>query len=219
MLNMRSIDEVTAAARIRDAALARFPVDGFEGTTVRAIAEDAGVSPALVIHHFGSKDGLRRACDEYVIARIRETKTEAIESNSLTEPSTMQSGLAMAGPLIRYLAWALASGSDQAARLFDDLVAESTRLLELAVEHGAMRAGPDPLARTAVQLAMQMGTFVMHEHLGRVLDVDPLSEEGVARIARATLELFSGAMFPPGKAEAMLAALDAAANGKETNDG
>ncbi|HSJ36355.1 MAG TPA: TetR family transcriptional regulator [Acidimicrobiia bacterium] len=216
---MRSIDETTAAARIRDAALARFPVDGFEGTTVRAIAEDAGVSAALVIHHFGSKEGLRQACDEYVIARIGQTKTEAIESKTLTDPSTMQSGLRMAGPLIKYLAWALASGSDQAARVFDDLVAESTRLLELAVEHGAMHPGPDPLARTAVQLAMQMGTFVMHEHLGRVLGVDPMSEEGVARIARATLELFSGAMFPPGRAEEMLAALEAAANRKEEHDG
>ncbi|MEX1037720.1 MAG: helix-turn-helix domain-containing protein, partial [Acidimicrobiia bacterium] len=55
---MRSVDgDLTAEARIRDAALARFPRDGFEGTTMRAIAEDAGVSAALVVHHYGSKEG------------------------------------------------------------------------------------------------------------------------------------------------------------------
>jgi hypothetical protein len=32
---------------------------------------DAAVSPALVVHHFGSKDGLRQASDEYVLDAIR----------------------------------------------------------------------------------------------------------------------------------------------------
>lgn len=222
ILNVRSATpDVTAAARIRQAALNRFPRDGFEATTVRAIAEDAGVSPGLVIHHFGSKEGLRRACDRYVVDQIRQTKQDAIESGRLGDPQMMQAGFAMAGPLMRYLAWALSSGSDAAAALFDDLVAESARLLELAARHGALDPGPDPTARTAVQLAMQMGTLLMMDHLGRTLGVDPFSTEGIMRISRATLELFSGAMFPPGKADEMLAALDRAIadTRKETNDG
>jgi len=40
-LNMRS--DLTARARIRDAALARFGADGVAATTVRAVAADAGV--------------------------------------------------------------------------------------------------------------------------------------------------------------------------------
>ncbi|HJE59178.1 MAG TPA: TetR/AcrR family transcriptional regulator, partial [Nocardiopsis listeri] len=51
-------DDLTARARIRDAALTRFGQEGF-GVSVRAIAEEAGVSPGLVIHHFGSKEKLR----------------------------------------------------------------------------------------------------------------------------------------------------------------
>ena len=57
---MRSAD-LTAAARIRDAAIEQFGEHGF-GVGLRTIAEAAGVSAALVIHHFGSKDGLRKAC-------------------------------------------------------------------------------------------------------------------------------------------------------------
>jgi len=59
ILNMRSVDDLTAAARIRDAAIERFGEQGFS-VGLRPIAEAAGVSAALVIHHFGSKDGLRR---------------------------------------------------------------------------------------------------------------------------------------------------------------
>ena len=48
---------------------------------MRAVAAEAGVSPALVIHHFGSKDALRAACDEHVLRVIREAETEAFASS------------------------------------------------------------------------------------------------------------------------------------------
>ena len=208
---MRSVDgDLTAEARIRDAALARFPREGFEGTTMRAIAEDAGVSPALVVHHYESKEGLRRACDSYVIERIHTVKGEAIESDSLTDPSVMAGGFQIAEPLMRYLGWALTTDSDAAARLFDEMVDESVRLVMLAEEHGAMVAGPDVRTRSVVMLSMQMGALAMRDHLHRALDMDPFSVEGVMAISRATLELFSGAMFAPGQAEAMREALEVA---------
>ena len=208
---MRSVDgDLTAEARIRDAALARFPREGFEGTTMRAIAEDAGVSPALVVHHYESKEGLRRACDSYVIERIHTVKGEAIESHSLTDPSVMAGGFQIAEPLMRYLGWALTTDSDAAARLFDEMVDESVRLVMLAEEHGAMVAGPDVRTRSVVMLSMQMGALAMRDHLHRALDMDPFSVEGVMAISRATLELFSGAMFAPGQAEAMREALEVA---------
>jgi AcrR family transcriptional regulator len=45
MLTMRSrfSEDLTTRARIRDAALARFPADGFGGTTIGAVAAEAGV--------------------------------------------------------------------------------------------------------------------------------------------------------------------------------
>ncbi|MGH3913322.1 MAG: TetR family transcriptional regulator [Pseudonocardiaceae bacterium] len=41
-----------------DAARIEFTQRGYEGATVRAIAQRAGVDPAMVNHWFGSKDGL-----------------------------------------------------------------------------------------------------------------------------------------------------------------
>lgn len=43
---------------IRDAAARRFSEEGFQSATVRAIAADAGVDPALVMHYFGTKQQL-----------------------------------------------------------------------------------------------------------------------------------------------------------------
>ena len=46
------------AARILSAAREAFANTGLAGTTMRAVARDADVDPALVYHYFGSKDGL-----------------------------------------------------------------------------------------------------------------------------------------------------------------
>ncbi|MEU8153118.1 TetR family transcriptional regulator [Micromonospora sp. NPDC048986] len=45
-------------ARIAEAARELFLKHGYPGTTVRAIAAAAGVDPALINYHFGSKQGL-----------------------------------------------------------------------------------------------------------------------------------------------------------------
>ena len=68
ILNMSSVadeGDLTAKATIRNAALRLFAERGHDAVTVREIAAAAGVSPALVVHHFGSKDGLRAAVDGY----------------------------------------------------------------------------------------------------------------------------------------------------------
>lgn len=53
----RPAGENTRAALL-DAASVEFIERGFDGTTVRAIAQRAGVDPAMVNHWFGGKDGL-----------------------------------------------------------------------------------------------------------------------------------------------------------------
>jgi AcrR family transcriptional regulator len=55
--------DLTARARIREAALRHFAEEGYQGATIRAIAGTAGVSPGLLRHHFGSKEELRAACE------------------------------------------------------------------------------------------------------------------------------------------------------------
>ena len=54
-------------ADILAAARQRFGSDGYERTTLRAIAGDVGVDPALVIRYFGSKQQLFAAAAEFTL--------------------------------------------------------------------------------------------------------------------------------------------------------
>ena len=54
-------------AAIVAAARARFGAHGFDRTTIRAVAGDAGVDPALVIRYFGNKAGLFAAASRIEI--------------------------------------------------------------------------------------------------------------------------------------------------------
>src|SRR3954451_10368560 len=56
MTGRRRSDETRAA--ILAAARRHFAADGFERTTIRAIAADAGIDPSMVMRYYGSKDGL-----------------------------------------------------------------------------------------------------------------------------------------------------------------
>jgi AcrR family transcriptional regulator len=198
MLTMRSVgnEDLTTRARIRDAALARFPIDGFGATTIRAIASDAGVSPALVVHHFGSKEGLREACDHFVVARFRETKLAAMEEGNVFDPGFAATALQMAQPLLRYFGWALSRNHPAAGELFDEMVREGLEVTRIAIEKGMIHDSPDLERRTAVQMSLNLGMLVMHAHLERNTGVDVLSAEGIAELTPTLFEIFGG-MFKP----------------------
>jgi AcrR family transcriptional regulator len=53
--------------KILAAARSQFSGAGFEGTTVRGIAGEARVDPALVIHYFGSKEAVFLAAVEFPV--------------------------------------------------------------------------------------------------------------------------------------------------------
>jgi AcrR family transcriptional regulator len=67
-------------ARILDAAARVFGADGYERTTIRAVAAAAGVDAGLVMHYFGSKQELyRRVIDAAPVPEVRGTPAEAAE--------------------------------------------------------------------------------------------------------------------------------------------
>jgi AcrR family transcriptional regulator len=153
-------EDLTARARIRDAAVECFGQYGFD-VTVRAIAERAGVSPGLVLHHFGSKAGLREACDEHVRRSIREAKTEAITSH---EQQTILHQLAEVeeySGLFGYVLRTMQAGGPMAAALFEHMVEDIEEYLAKGEEAGTIRPSRDPRARARWLAANSMGTITM----------------------------------------------------------
>ncbi|MGH3542523.1 MAG: TetR/AcrR family transcriptional regulator, partial [Mycobacterium sp.] len=61
---MRRTSEETKAA-ILAAARERFGAAGYQAATIRAIAADAGVDPAMVMRYYGAKDKLFAAAAEF----------------------------------------------------------------------------------------------------------------------------------------------------------
>lgn len=63
----RSRGEITRE-NILVAARARFAADGYERSTIRVIAADAGIDPALVMRYFGNKESLFAEAAEFDLA-------------------------------------------------------------------------------------------------------------------------------------------------------
>jgi AcrR family transcriptional regulator len=63
-------------ADILAAAQQRFGSDGYERTTLRAVAADVGIDPALVVRYFGSKQDLFAAAAEFTLDLPDLTKVE-----------------------------------------------------------------------------------------------------------------------------------------------
>ena len=166
-----SPDDRTTRARIRDAAIACFAEYGVTGTTARKVATTAGVSPGLVIHHFGTMDGLRSACDEHVALTIRDYKQAAIDEGPNLDVLAALRG-ATEAPLMGYLAAVLGDDSSIVNRLVDDLVSDAEGYIEHGVDTGMVRPSPNPGGRAAVLTLWSLGALVMHRHLKRILGVD-----------------------------------------------
>jgi len=157
---MRSAD-LTATAKIRDAAIDQFGRHGFT-VSVRAIAEAAGVSAALVIHHFGSKEGLRRACDEFVAEEIRSSKSDAMRS---TDPGTWFAAMAEIesyAPIMAYLVRSLHSGGELANTLWRRMIDNAESYLDEGVRAGTLKPSRDPKARARFLAINNGGGFLLY---------------------------------------------------------
>lgn len=168
-------DAILAAAR------RQFAERGFRETTVRAVAAEAGVNPALVHHYFGSKDGLFVAALDLPVNPV-DVLQQLLSAGPRAEfgerfvrlflrlwrdPATGQSLQA----LLRS-----ATGTEQGAARIRSLAEE------VLLEHAAAALGV-PKLRVAVAMSHLVGLVLA----ATVLRIEPLAsadeEELVALIA------------------------------------
>lgn len=159
---MRSAsDDRTAIARIRDAAIDQWGQRGFN-VGLRTIAESAGVSAALVIHHFGSKDGLRKACDDYIAEEIRQSKSESIQSSDPASWFAQMAEIESYAPMMAYLVRSLQSGSDLAKAFWQRMIDNVELYIEDGVRAGTIKPSRDPKARARFLGMAGGGGFMMY---------------------------------------------------------
>ncbi|WP_433294646.1 TetR/AcrR family transcriptional regulator [Pseudonocardia sp. CA-142604] len=197
--------DLTARARIRDAALLHFGEHGFDRATIRGIAETAGVSSGLVRHHFGSKQALREACDAHLASVIRRLNDQVRSDYTTSRVNHVAGARAAMAPYQRYMARALAEGS--ATALFDVMVELSEQWLAEADAARPDPPGVDRHTRAAVITAMALSVPVLHEHLSRAIGVEVFSPDGDLLLARTLIDIYSHAMLSTEDAAKILAAL------------
>ncbi len=166
--------ETSTRDRIRDAAVVRFASSGF-GASVRAIAVDAGVSPALVIHHFGSKDKLRAVCDDHVLAWIADTKRANMvqaSSGHLIEILTRADEFA---PYIGYVLRSLQAGGAVASAFVENMIEDAEQYTAEAVGQGIVRPSRDERARVRYLVLSTMGALLLSVTLDPPSDPEDVS--------------------------------------------
>jgi AcrR family transcriptional regulator len=158
---MRSADDLTATARIRDAAIEQFGEHGFD-VGVRAIAKAAGVSPGLVNHHFGSKDGLHKACDEYVAELVRTSKSESLKASDPAAWFAAMAEIEDFAPSMAYLVRSMQTGGDLAKQLWRTMIDNAEGYMEEGVRAGTIRPSRDPKARAKYLGITGGGGFLLY---------------------------------------------------------
>jgi TetR/AcrR family transcriptional regulator, regulator of cefoperazone and chloramphenicol sensitivity len=195
-----AFEDLTARARIRDAALQYFTEYGFDRATIREIARAAGVSPGLVRHHFGSKEDLRKACDAYALEALHAYVDQAMTDEGLNDPRTAGEARSLLHPSQRYLARALIDESEAAGQIFDEMVAMTEQSLRQTDKQRPDPPVADLRTRAAVTLAMALGIPAFQAHISRSIGTDILSPEGDRRIALALLDIYSHPVLSPDSA-------------------
>ncbi|MDH2387604.1 TetR family transcriptional regulator [Streptomyces sp. HNM0663] len=188
-------EDRTSRAVVRDEALRLFAERGVEGVSVRQVAAAAGVSPGLVVHHFGSKEGLREAVDRYVVAVFEKVLKEAIAGGSSGSVAEAMAGQLPEGSAVPgYLSRLLTADGEAGRALFRGLFELSRQALAGMVESGMATPGRDPLVRAAFLLVNDLAVVLLRRRIQEVIGVDPLSAAGLERWGDEVLAVYGGGL-------------------------
>ena len=119
------------------------------------------MSGGLVRHHFGSKEGLRDACDAYALDQLMRLKEQAVVDGHMAAPGFLAGAQPTLLLFYRYLARSMLDGSPAAAAMFDEMVDLGERWL--AEHHPGWI--DDQRAYSALLVAMELGALSMNEQL------------------------------------------------------
>jgi AcrR family transcriptional regulator len=172
-------EDSSSIERIRIAALRTFGMHGTAATSLRTVAEAAGVSVGLVQHHFVNKAGLIKAVDDHVMSVVVETIAEPIPpppADSVAEMGSRVTRIVAEHPDIAdYVGRALIDGSPLGASIFDTLTAFGIARWNQRSERGETRPETDVTWAALNSLVLALGTMIMRGHIERQLP-EPLTE-------------------------------------------
>jgi TetR/AcrR family transcriptional regulator, regulator of cefoperazone and chloramphenicol sensitivity len=192
--------DLTAYARIRDAALELFADRGVPATSIRDIAAAAGVSAGLVQHHFGTKAELRNTINDHVVAIAAEALGDLPADGDPTKIQQQMGDRVTAfvrdnSIALRYVARGVADHDEGALRIFDAFVAIARVQWERLDEHQLLR--PDASLDWAALhvVVLNLATVLMREAIERHLAAPFTDPAELERWNQASNALFQHGLY------------------------
>jgi TetR/AcrR family transcriptional regulator, regulator of cefoperazone and chloramphenicol sensitivity len=212
------MSERAVRARIRDVAIEQFGQHGFDAE-LYAVAEAAGVNAELLIHEFGSIEGLRKACDDYILESIRTAKSESLQSMS---PATWFAQLAQIesyAPMMNYLVGSMVSGGDLGRALMVQMIDNAESYIEDAVRAGTIKPSHDPKARARFLAMSGGGGFLLYLHMhDNPTDMEAVLRDYSKDMILPALELYThGLLTDTSMYDAFVAREEAREESKQPN--
>lgn len=199
---MRSVD---GRDTIVATALRVFGERGIKATSLRDVAKSAGVSPALIVHHFGGKEGLVAAVDEAALAEFGAAYgTETGEgAGTGADSDLLRLRSAQTARVMRerpdacvYLGRALVEGTDGSARLFRLMIEGGRAEIDALAERGALREDADRLWATLQHFFLIWAPLSFMPLLEQeALDGSLLDEGMLERWAGANVDLLREGLY------------------------
>ncbi len=165
---------------------------------MRTIGSRAGVSAALVVHHFGSKEGLREVIDEHLADQIREDTFAAIAQNRTQSEPEMRAYAERFAPAMTYLSRALTEDATVGRNLYDRLHRDAIDFLRAGEAAGLIRPTADEAARAAALLNADLGQLLLQHHAQRVLGADD-HIDALIKVTQPMLDIYTDGLFTDGR--------------------
>jgi AcrR family transcriptional regulator len=168
---------LAAREAILAAARARFTEQGYERTTIRQVANDAGIDPSMVMRYYGNKDGLFAAAVDIDLRLpdVASLPPEEVARTLATHFVTLW-GNDRGGPLSILLRSAVThdEAAERLRSVFSDQVATMVRRL--------LGDGPDTEVRAGL-LSTQLLGIALTRYILRLPPVAGMDDEEVVAIA------------------------------------
>lgn len=180
-----------------------FADKGFDSVTVRDIATASKVSVGLINHHFGSKEGLREAVDEFFMAQFEDAITGAspqelnsVEDHAVIIDQWIERHEQDWPTIVAYFRRALLEESEWGFTVFERFYGFVQSSVSRMDADGKVAPDTDQLWLPFLMMYLELGTMVFDPYIKRVIGKSGYDRELWRRRHRAYMTLIRRGVAP-----------------------
>lgn len=186
---------LSAKTELAEVAISKFAESGFKSTSLRSIAAAADVSPALLVHHFGSKEGLIEHCIEQALGEWISTKTAMSTMPLSSAVGTWQESVKEHGSKLRFFKQLMIEGGEYANLLFQRMVAEAERFIDQSIQAGIFRTVENKKDLALIMTLHGLGPLVLENVVNNFLGGKFTDPKLGLRLAAANNEIYEKGIY------------------------